>query len=141
MRGLEPKKQEADRVRPFVEKHKEISLKSHRWFFLHHTAVFRARARVLLVGYDGEDERQEKGSHLGQGDRDFPPVCPAGSRGRTIEVDQIHHKSNRQQVDTLQTRKRKSGQVVPECMACFVFFYHRNIHLSSRESQILFVPN
>lgn len=50
MRGLEPKKQKADRVRPFVEKHKEISLKSHGWLFLHHTAVFRAHARVLLVG-------------------------------------------------------------------------------------------
>lgn len=62
MRGLEPRKQEADRVRPFVEKHKEISLKSHGWFFLHHAAVFRARARVLLVGTTERTKGKRKGA-------------------------------------------------------------------------------
>lgn len=60
MRGLEPEKQKADRVRPFVEKHKEISLKIRRWFFLQHVTDFRAGARVPSVGTERTETKERE---------------------------------------------------------------------------------
>lgn len=129
MRGLEPKKQEADRVRPFVEKHKEISLKSLGWFFLHHTAVFRARARVLLVGTTERAKGKREGATwVKVTSISHPSVRLAREGGRTIEVEQIHPKSK-------QATSRHSANPKKENRGKWY------IHLFSRESQMLFVPN
>lgn len=96
-------------MRPFVEKHKEISLKSLGWFFLHHTAVFRARARVLLVGTKERAKGKREGATWVKVTSISHPSVRLAREGEPSRLNKSITSQNRQQVDTLQTRKKKIG--------------------------------